>query len=176
MEKEKEGGADSADGRTEPRLPWEVFPKGVRGAREARARQGRAAQHFAEAGKIDILAKLDELRNEMDRLYRDRGFLTDRVKELEKIHAEAQAQASEVKKKNSLLEQEKANWKIERGEQLDQVQELKDRVEKAEADYSEIAAQLKAARATIAEFGDALDWRKTAAPDKKPKEASKPHR
>jgi chromosome segregation ATPase len=142
---------------TDPRLPWEVSPRTVRSDTCQETRRNRSAAHFAEAGKIDVLAKIDSLRNEMNRLYRDRELRQDRATELEEELDRVRKRTLELQERNLALEQEKADWRSERKRLLDQVAELQERLESAETDYAELADQLESARTTIVAFGEALD-------------------
>jgi hypothetical protein len=149
--------------RTEPRLPWEVLaPSGAPASRAARTGPDPSAGRFAETGKLDVLAKIARLRGEIDHLYHDRNRLKGRVSELENACAEAGARIAAAQEETRALEQEKADMGEERRELLEQIADLRGRLEKSEAAVAEALDQWEAARSALGEITDVLSSHEAA--------------
>jgi hypothetical protein len=162
-QKEQKRAADFAGSRLEPRLPWEVSRSALRRPRGTPASPGIDPSVFAEAGKLNILTQIGDLRKEMDNLYHDRELLESRVADLGKMLDEANERLTEAKAATSSMDQARSEWADERDELLGQVRKLQDLLQESEAERGNLVSQLEIAQATIVEIRDALNWRRAVA-------------
>lgn len=145
---------------TEPRLPWEVHPKGAQPVeRGAEPRSDAKVFHFAEAGKIDVLSKINRLRREMEKAFRDRDTQKRRVAELEKECAELRTQVTSSKERSETFLENEAKWEADRRKCMSRIDELQNRLSVTESERDDLAAQIEVAKATMSEITSALDWR-----------------
>jgi chromosome segregation ATPase len=159
--KEGDRGALSPKGEaSDPRLPWEVSPgRGRRPGGAARPEPDRKASRFAEAGIIDVLARIAELRREMHTVYRERTILRRRVAELEEECSTLKGRPGDSKERSASPDGKQAGWDKERQGLLEQALELQDRCQAAESERDSALSELEIARTTIREITQALKWR-----------------
>ncbi|HUT23553.1 MAG TPA: hypothetical protein VM492_04345 [Sumerlaeia bacterium] len=146
-----------------PRLPWEVpLPTGRGTSEAAKAERARSARQFAEVGKIDVLARIAELREEMNRVYSERRRAMRRVEELETQCAALRNRLADSRENGEVSAENKPEWGKERLELLDQILELQDRCLAAESERDRAVSELGVARAAMSEVTKALRWRNNA--------------
>jgi chromosome segregation ATPase len=155
----------------ESRLPWQVLPSADQDVQrpadggDAAANASANIAGVARAGRIQVVARIADLRKELHKIYRENEGLNQQLAELrercgaltaerDELSAKAAAQ-QETHEARQLREQQmlesEQRWQAE-------IRELRESTEALQAEKQDLAGQLEDAVSVMDEISQALDF------------------